>query len=65
MSLLVAFDLDFMMTSHDEWGCYEELPGVATYQLYRDPTFEGVAAVRFVWTGRRLEEEPELRAAAG
>ena len=57
MGLLVAFDLDFMMTSHDEWGCYEELPGVATYQLYRDPTLDGVAAVRFVWNGRQLLEE--------
>lgn len=58
MGLLVQFDLDFMMTSHDEWGCYEELPGLATYQLYRDPEIEGVAAVRFVWDGRRLEERP-------
>ncbi len=51
MGLLVALDLDFLMTSHDEWGCYEELPAVATYQLYRDPTLEGVAAVRMVWHG--------------
>lgn len=58
MGLLVALDLDFMMTSHDEWGCYEELPGVATYQLYRDPALEGVAAVRVVWTGRPPGEEP-------
>lgn len=56
MGLLVALDLDFLMTSHDEWGCYEELPGVATYQLYRDPALEGVAAVRTVWTGRPPEE---------
>ena len=59
MGLLVDFDLDFMMTSHEEWGCHEELPGVATYQLYRDPALDGVAAVRFVWSGRRLREEPE------
>lgn len=58
MGLLVQFDLDFMMTSHDEWGCYEELPGLATYQLYRDPELDGVATVRFVWDGRRLEEQP-------
>lgn len=63
MGLLVQFDLDFMMTSHDEWGCYEELPGLATYQLYRDPEFEGVAAVRFVWDGRRLEEQPARKTA--
>lgn len=57
MALLVEFDLDFMMTSYDEWGCYEELPGVATYQLYRDPAAGGVAAIRFVWNGERLVEE--------
>jgi hypothetical protein len=57
MKLLVDFDLDFMMTSHDEWGCYEELPGLAIYQLYRDPTLDGVGSVRFVWSGGRLREE--------
>ncbi|MES1243505.1 MAG: TIGR02680 family protein [Acidobacteriota bacterium] len=56
MGLLVALDLDFLMTSHDEWGCYEELPAVATYQLYRDPALEGVAAVRMVWHGRDSTE---------
>jgi uncharacterized protein (TIGR02680 family) len=56
MGLLVALDLDFLMTSHDEWGCYEELPAVATYQLYRDPTLEGVAAVRMVWNGRPSQD---------
>jgi hypothetical protein len=56
MGLLVDFDLDFMMTSFEEWGCYEELPGLAIYQLYRDPAFEGVAAVPCLWNGRRLEE---------
>ncbi|MEE8524307.1 MAG: TIGR02680 family protein [Thermoanaerobaculia bacterium] len=57
MGLLVDFDLDFMMTSYDEWGCYEELPGVATYQLYRDPSVGGVAAIRCVWNGERLIED--------
>ena len=57
MGLLVQFDLDFMMTSYDEWGCYQELPGVATYQLYRDPRLGGVEAIRFLWNGRGLEEE--------
>ncbi|HEX6863021.1 MAG TPA: TIGR02680 family protein, partial [Thermoanaerobaculia bacterium] len=64
MGLLVNLDLDFLMTSHEEWGCYEELPGVATYQLYREPGGDGVAAVRFVWNGRELEEEPPATAEA-
>jgi hypothetical protein len=46
-----------MMTSHDEWGCYRELPGVATYHLSRDPTLRGVLATRFVWDGERLAED--------
>ncbi|HKV09807.1 MAG TPA: TIGR02680 family protein, partial [Thermoanaerobaculia bacterium] len=58
LGLLVDLDLDFLMTSHEEWGCYEELPGVATYQLYREPISDGVAAVRFVWNGHELQEEP-------
>jgi len=57
MALLVDFDLDFLITSHDEWGCYAELPGVAIYQLYRDPTLRGIAAIRFVWDGRRCVEQ--------
>lgn len=57
MGLLVDFDLDFVMTSYDEWGTYQELPRVAVYQLYRDPDQTGVAAVRFVWDGKVLHEE--------
>lgn len=56
MGLLTEFDLDFMITSYDEWGCYEELPGLSIYQLYRDPAFDGIAAVRFLWNGRHLRE---------
>jgi uncharacterized protein (TIGR02680 family) len=56
MGLLVALDLDFLMTSHDEWGCYEELPGVAIAHLSRDPTLDGVMAEHFVWNGRSLHE---------
>ncbi len=57
MALLVDFQLDFLITSHDEWGCYAELPGVAIYQLFRDPTLRGIAAIRFVWDGRRCVEQ--------
>ncbi len=58
MALLVDFDLDFLITSHDEWGCYAELPGVAIYQLYRDPALRGILAIRFVWDGHRRAEQP-------
>ncbi len=66
MGLLVAFDLDFMMTNHEEWGCYAELPSVATYHLRRHPGQPGVAAVRFVWNGsKRTEDDPHLREKTG
>lgn len=61
MGLLVQFDLDFVITNYEEWGCYEELPGVATYHLSREPGKLGVAALRFVWDGRtRQEDDPFL-----
>lgn len=52
MGLLAEFDLDFLMTSFEEWGCYEELDGLSTYHLSRAPGQRGVYAERFVWNGR-------------
>ena len=51
LGLLAAFDLDVVMTSEREWGCYAEVPGLAIAQLSR---VDGVAAVlvsRWVWDG--------------
>ena len=33
MGLIREFDLDFVITSEREWGCYAELPGVSICQL--------------------------------
>jgi len=52
MGLLAEFDLDFLMTSFEEWGCYEELDGLSTYHLSRAPGQRGVYAERFLWNGR-------------
>lgn len=60
MALLQAFDLDFMMTSHDEWGFHPQIDGLATYQLTRAPDLPSVAAVRFVWNGRGARQEDPL-----
>ncbi len=56
MSLLVTFDLDFVMTSYEEWGFYQELDGLSTYHLARDPAFRGVYTDWFVWNGRDEQE---------
>jgi hypothetical protein len=51
LGLLAAFDLDVVMTSEREWGCYPEVPGLAISQLSR---VDGVAAVlvtNWEWDG--------------
>ncbi|MFJ3762862.1 TIGR02680 family protein [Streptomyces sp. NPDC090080] len=67
MGLLVQLDLDFVMASHDEWGFYEEVPGVTTYQLYRDPQVEGVLTTPMVWDGaeRHAMLDPALLGGRG
>ncbi len=59
MGLLAEFDLDFIMTSYEEWGFYAELDGLSTYHLSREPGVRGVFAEWFVWNGceRVLMEE--------
>jgi len=60
LGLLAAFDLDVVMTSEREWGCYSEVPGLAIAQLAR---VEGIAAVlvtHWEWDGasRTRTERP-------
>jgi ABC-type nitrate/sulfonate/bicarbonate transport system ATPase subunit len=65
MKLLVDFDLDLVMTSHDEWGCYPELLGLAIYEFAREPGRRGVAAIRFTWDGHeRALDDPHLELVA-
>jgi uncharacterized protein (TIGR02680 family) len=61
LGLLAEFDLDVVMTSEREWGCYAEVPGLSIAQLTR---FEGADAVyvqRWRWDGRhRIEVSDPL-----
>ncbi|SCZ60066.1 TIGR02680 family protein [Thiohalomonas denitrificans] len=59
MGLLAQFDLDFMMTSEREWGCYPDLPGLAIAQLVRREEFDTVFVSRWNWDGRRRHKEPD------
>jgi hypothetical protein len=52
MGLLHSFDLDFVMTSEREWGCYATLPGLAIYQLSARAGIDAVGVTRWVWNGR-------------
>jgi uncharacterized protein (TIGR02680 family) len=66
MGLLACFDLDFVMTSEREWGCYATLPGLAIHHLTRRDGIDAVHITRWEWDGRardRVDPEiPTLRA---
>ena len=62
MRFIVHFDLDFVMTTPDDWATYAELDGTAIYQLFRDPEARGVYCQHWVWTGAELLDEDALRA---
>lgn len=63
MGLIREFDLDFVMTSEREWGCYAELPGVSICQLQRREGIDAVFVSRWSWDGkaRLLEADPDRR----
>lgn len=51
MGLTVSFDLDVMLTAHDEWCKYPTVPAVAVYDLARFKGLPGVDAVPYLWCG--------------
>lgn len=51
MGLLAAFDLDVVMTSEREWGCYDTVPSLSIYQLAASN--DCVATTRYVWDGKQ------------
>jgi uncharacterized protein (TIGR02680 family) len=53
LGLLAAFDLDVVMTSEREWGCYPEVPGLAISQLSRVDGVNAVLVTNWEWDGHR------------
>lgn len=51
MELLAAFELDVVMTSEAEWGCYATVPQLAICQLTRVPDLAAIDNTVFVWNG--------------
>lgn len=51
MGLTVNFDLDVMLTAHDEWCKYSTVPAVAVYDLARQKGLPGVDAMPYLWCG--------------
>lgn len=53
LGLLASFDLDVVMTSEREWGCYPEVPGLAIAQLSRTDDIPAVLVTNWEWDGTR------------
>jgi hypothetical protein len=51
MGVLTQFDLDVVMTSENEWGCYPTVPGLGIYHLTAVPGIDAVAATHWIWNG--------------
>ena len=63
LGLLHAFDLDVVMTSEREWGCYPEVPGLSIAQLSRVEGIPAVLVSLWAWNGlvRTRVEPPSSR----
>ncbi len=59
MGLTVHFDLDVIMTGHELWGAYAEVPAVAGHDLLRRPPEEGVSVVSLRWDGGTMSATDE------
>jgi uncharacterized protein (TIGR02680 family) len=59
MGLIREFDLDFVMTSEREWGCYAEIPGLNICQLVRREGMDAVFVSRWSWDGHERRAEPD------
>lgn len=56
LGVLTQFDLDVVMTSELEWGCYATVPALAIYHLTTLPTIDAVASTRWLWNGREKRQ---------
>jgi uncharacterized protein (TIGR02680 family) len=52
MGLLATFDMDVVMTSEREWGCYPQVPGLGICQLARQDGVDAVLVTPWQWDGR-------------
>jgi uncharacterized protein (TIGR02680 family) len=65
LGLLAAFDLDVVMTSEREWGCYPQVPGLAISQLSRTDDVPAVLVTNWEWDGsRRTRADRPIRPVA-
>lgn len=51
--LLTQMDLDYVMTSQNLWGCYDTVPALAIYELYRPKDAACVSQIHYTWNGKQ------------
>lgn len=54
--LLVALDLDFVVTSERLFGTHASVPSLSIVEVLRDPDLRTIALVHYHWDGRRRTE---------
>jgi uncharacterized protein (TIGR02680 family) len=52
LGLLATFDMDVVMTSEREWGCYPQVPGLGISHLARQDGVDAVLVTPWRWDGR-------------
>jgi hypothetical protein len=59
--LLTEMRFDYMMTSQVLWGCFETVPSLSIYEIYRPLDVDFVTVIPYFWNGfqRRMMEEGE------
>lgn len=53
--LLTDMGFDYMMTSQVLWGCFDTVPKLAIYEIYRPKDVDFVTLFRYRWNGKRKE----------
>ena len=59
LGLLATFDMDVVMTSEREWGCYPQVPGLGICQLARQDGIDAVLVTPWRWDGRERRRAEE------
>lgn len=51
--MLTQLDFDYMMTSQVLWGCYDTVPKLSVYEIYRPKDAKYVTLIQYYWNGFR------------
>lgn len=63
--LLTDMGFDYLMTSQSLWGCYDTVPALSIYEIYRPNDVDFVTVIPYYWNGeeRRMVVDGDWSAA--